>query len=391
MIQLALANLFRQRLRSLVTAGGVAVALGMLFLLLAFENGYRNGLRGELDRLGAHLIVVPKGCPYDAASIALHGARWPCYLKAQYLSEVEQTRGVATAAPVLMNAIPDKATEGQNVYCGVTESITRLKTNWHFAEGNFPANSGEILIGSELAKTRKWGLGQTVSLPGIPNQQGKIAGILASTQGADDLFVYMPLLDAQKYFQRSGQLTHILVRLRDPDELDRVTLALRGCEAGLDMTVVPLAHLFETIQGLVRATRLLLGCIALAALLAAAAGVTNTILMAVAERTREIGVLRALGASRRMIFGMIWLETVALCLVGGLAGITLATIGASGFEAYLRSRLPFTPTDPLVAPDPMLALFCLAIGPILGTFASLLPAANAARLSPAVAIREEGR
>lgn len=391
MIQLALSNLFRQRLRSLVTAGGVAVALGMLFLLLAFERGYRDGLRGELDRLGAHLIVVPKGCPYDAASIALHGARWPCYLKAEYLREVEQTRGVGTAAPVLMNALPDAATGAQNVYCGVTESITRLKNHWRFAEGGFPVNSGEILIGSELAKTRKWGLGQSVALPGIPDARGKIAGILAPTQGADDLFVYMPLPDAQKYFRRSEQLTHILVRLSDPDDLDRVTEALRGCDAGLDMTVVPLAHLFETIQGLVRATRLLLGCIALAALLAAAAGVTNTILMAVAERTREIGVLRALGASRATVFGMIWLETVALCLVGGLAGITLAAIGASGFEAYLRSRLPFTPTDPLVSPDPLLALLVLAIGPILGTFAALIPAANAARLSPAVAIREEGR
>src|SRR5689334_25306964 len=100
-----LTNLTRRRLRSLVTAGGVAIAVAALFCLLSFQRGYQAGLKGELDRLGAHLLVVPKGCPYDAASIALHGASWPCYLKSDYLATVRQTPHIATAAPVLMNAV----------------------------------------------------------------------------------------------------------------------------------------------------------------------------------------------------------------------------------------------------------------------------------------------
>ncbi|MBB6051322.1 ABC transporter permease [Armatimonas rosea] len=388
MIHLALINLLRQRVRSLVTALGVAVAVGMLFLLLAFQRGYQSGLRTELDRLGAHLIVVPKGCPYDSASIALHGASWPCYLKSAYLTEVEHTPGVRVAAPVLMNAFFDPKTGGQSVYCGVTERILALRPGWRFAAGGFPKAPGGLLIGSELAKTRGWWLGQRVALPGIDKGSGTVAGILEPTQGPDDLFVYLPLPDAQRLFGRPGALTHILVRLDNPDTLDSVVSALRGCEAGLEMTVVPLAHLFETIQGLVRATRLLLGCIALAALLSAGAGVANTILMAVSERTREIGVLRAVGVSKQAVFGMIWVETLALCLAGSVLGIGLALLAATATESWLRGLLPYVPTDRLIAPELGTGLLCLAVGPVLGSLAALLPALRAAALSPALALKE---
>jgi putative ABC transport system permease protein len=388
LLHLALAHVARLRLRSLVTAGGVAIAIGMLFLLLLFQRGYQRGLRSELDRLGAHIIVVPKGCPYDAASIALHGASWPCYLKSTFLREVAQTPRIAVAAPVLMNAFYDEATGAQAVYCGVTETILRLRPQWRMAAGGFPEKSGALLVGAELARLRGWRPGDRVALPGIADAHGVVAGVLAPTQGPDDLFVYLPLADAQRLFHRPDALTHILVRLNDPDDLDRVASDLRGCDAGLEMTVVPMAHLFATIQNLARATRLLLGSIVLVALLAAGAGVANTILMAVVERTREIGVLRALGATPGAIFGMIWLETMILCLVGGMVGIGVATLGASLVEDWLRSRLPYAPTDRLVAPDAPLALACLGLGLVLGTVAALLPAPRAARLSPREALQD---
>src|SRR6185312_16588882 len=125
-------------------------------------------------------------------------------------------------------------------------------------------------------------------------------------------FIYMPLADAQKVFARPNQLTHILVRLDRPENMDEVVNNLRGCDAGLDMNVVPLAHLFRSIQSLIQSTRLLLCCVALVAVLAAGAGLSNTILMAVSERTREIGVLRAIGGSRSHIFRLIWWETITL-------------------------------------------------------------------------------
>ena len=153
------------------------------------------------------------------------------------------------------------------------------------------------------------------------------------------------------------------------------------------MNVVPLAHLFRTMQALVDGTRLLLGCVVLVALLAAGAGVGNTVLMATVERTAEIGVLRALGASRGNVFALVWTETVALCLLGGGAGIGLAWGGSRAVEAWLRGRLPFVPHDPLIRAEWPVVLLCLGGSLLLGTLASLLPAWRAARLSPAEALR----
>lgn len=387
-IFVALKNANRRRLRTFITMLGVAFGVAALFSLISFQRGYQAGMQGELDRLGAHILVVPKGCPYDAASIALHGASWPCYLKSDYLQQIRTTKGVDTAAPLLMNAVYDASGE-QSTYLGAEPGLLRLKRGWHI-RGRFPAQSGDCLIGATVAQKRHLDIGQSFALPGLTNAQGRVAGVLDSTQGADDTFIYMPMADAQRLFKRPGQLTHILVRLTDPDSLDSVVGEMRGCGAAMDMNVVPLTHLFNTIQGLVNSTRTLLGCIALVALLVAGAGVSNTILMAVTERTREIGVMRAVGASGADVFRLIWLETVQICLAGGALGVLLACLGATQIENWLRERLPFAPSGALVRMEPIVMLACIVIALLLGSLAGLLPAWRASRLSPVEAIRAGG-
>lgn len=391
-VTLSLKDWQRRPLRTGVTAAGVAIAIAALFSLLAFQRGYRDGMQRELDRLGAHILVVPKGCPYDAASIALHGASWPCYLKASYLKEVRSVSGVATAAPVFMAALYDDAGT-QTVYVGVQRNILTLKRGWRI-NGRFPQNRNELLIGAEVAQRMKWNVGQRVDLPRLPSRDSHgavVSGILAPTQGADDTFIYLRLNDAQRLFIHQSELTHILVRLTDPNQLEPVVWQLRGCGAGLDMNVVPLAHLFRTIQTLVNSTRLLLGCVALVALLVAGAGVSNAILMAVVERTREIGVMRACGASHGDIFRLFWLETLQVCLAGGGIGILCAFAASRSVEAWLRVRLPFAPMDALIRWEWWIVAACLACVLVLGSAAGLLPAWRAARLSPMEAMRAQAQ
>ncbi len=387
-MRLAIKNLSRRRLRSSVTAAGVAIAVAALYSLVSFQRGYQSGLKSELDRLGAHLLVVPKGCPYDAASIALHGASWPCYLKSEYLESVRTTPNVSVAAPVFMSAVYTPDTGVQSVYCGVERNILGVKRTWR-VQGRFPA-SGEVLVGSEQASSHKWRIGETVGLPGLPNRTAKISGVIDATQGADDLFYFLPLKDAQRIFGRLQELTHILVRLDRPERMEEVVNSLRGCGAGLEMNVVPLAHLFHTIENLVQSTRMLLGCVALVALLAAGAGLSNTVLMAVVERTREIGVLRAIGASAGNIFSLIWVETQALCMAGCAVGIVVAAFGSRWIEEWLRSRLPFAPHGTLVRPEALVIALCLVSTLVIGTLAGLLPAWRAAKMAPVEAIRAAG-
>ncbi len=384
-LQLATSEWRRKPLRSALTASGIAIAVAGFCSLLAFSRGYKTGVRLELNRLGAHILLVPKGCPYDAASMALHGANWPCYLEQEYLTEARSVPGVATAAPVFMAAVYD-SNSSHVVYLGVDTNILALKPAWH-VQGSFPAAEGALLIGSEVQKHTGWQLGARVSPPGLHAQFGTVTGILAPTQGAEDSFIYLRLPDAQRLFHHTNELTHILVRLSDPDQMDNVVAQLRGCNAGLAMNVVPLAHLFRTIQKVVDSTRFLLGVIALIALLIAGTGVTNTILMAVSERTREIGVMRALGASRTDIFRLVWLETLQLCLLGSLCGLGGAALFGPAVETWTRSRLPFVPSDPLVHWDFGVAAAGVVLALMLGSLAALLPASRAARLMPVVAMR----
>src|SRR5262249_37254507 len=151
-----------------------------------------------------------------------------------------------TAAPVFMAAVTSPAAGGrdaagataQTVYLGVGPEILALKRDWRI-EGSFPARPGDLLVGADLAKARAWEVGRSVALPGLPGQRGRVTGVLAPTSGPDDLFVYMLLADAQRLFHQPGHLTHILVRLDDPDRMQPVVGDLRGCDAGLEMNIVP--------------------------------------------------------------------------------------------------------------------------------------------------------
>jgi putative ABC transport system permease protein len=113
--------------------------------------------------------------------------------------------------------------------------------------------------------------------------------------------------------------------------------------------------------------------------------------MSVAERRREIGIMRAVGASRARVFAMIWLETLQVCLAGAMIGIVAAYLSSRLLEGWLRTRLPFAPADTLLRWEPAIAALCVFGAIVLGSLAALLPASRAAELSPVEAMREGAR
>jgi putative ABC transport system permease protein len=274
----------------------------------------------------------------------------------------------------------------QIVYVGIDTNMLALKPGWRIV-GTFP-KEGQMLAGSRVAEQRGWRQGETAALPGFADVRLPVSGVLLPTQSPDDAFIALPLEDAQRLFRHTNDLTHILVRLSDPNRLDQVVAALRGCNAGMHMNVVPLSHLFQTIQSLVNSTRWFLAGATLIALLAAGAGVTAALLIAVTERTREIGVLRALGASSTDVFRLFWLESLQICLGGGILGVLGVFVLMRSIEHWLRVRLPFTPDGRFMTWDWSTVAACLAAAVVLGTLAGMLPAWRAARLQPIRAIRD---
>jgi putative ABC transport system permease protein len=379
-------NLWRRKLRSTLTAMSLAAATAVLFSLLAFNQGYQRALQSELDRMGAQLLVVPVGCPYEAASLILKGGQVTNTLPAAALAEVRRQPEVEVAAPLFMAAIPRPEEGRTDVWCGIDPSMRRLKQYWRLTPGSrLPAAPDEILIGGEAANTEQRAPGDLFFSEKV-NRAFKVSGVLERTGTGDDGFFFIPLATAQHMFGKPDQLTAIAVRLADPTHISGVAKRLsriRGAE------VVTVSELMGTMLALVGAARFLLLCIVAVAVTIAGLGVLNTMSAAVLERTAEIGVLRAVGASRGDVFSAVWTEGALLALLGGTAGIAGALAAGRVLEAAARRLMPMAPSGAILAPDLTLALGCLLFVSAIGALAGIYPALRAASLSPTAAIRSE--
>ena len=264
--------------------------------------------------------------------------------------------------------------------------MPRLKPYWRLSPGSrLPVAPNEILMGGEAAATEQRAPGDRFYSEKTA-REFKVSGVLERTGTGDDGFFFIPLASAQRMFGKPGQLTAVAVRLKDPTAISRVAQRLgrlRGAE------VVTLSELMGTMLNLVGAARFLLLCIVAVAVTIAALGVLNTMSAAVLERTAEIGVLRAVGASRADVFGTVWTEGALLALLGGAAGIGGALVAGRAIETAVRRWMPMAPGGPVLAPDPALAFGCLLFVGAIGALAGVYPALRAASLSPTAAIRSE--
>jgi len=156
-----------------------------------------------------------------------------------------------------------------------------------------------------------------------------------------------------------------------------------------DVQVVSLTQVKTTIMTLVATARVMVLSIAVIAILIAMMGVINTILMSVMERRQEIGILKSMGAMAGDIFKLVWLETILLCISGGIIGTALALGTAKATDILIRKLLPYSPSGGLVAIDLRLVLFTLAIVTVIGLVSGLYPSWKAGRMRPLETIRSE--
>ena len=156
-----------------------------------------------------------------------------------------------------------------------------------------------------------------------------------------------------------------------------------------DIQVVTMAQVTGTIMNLVGSARSLLFSVIAIAIVISAAGITNTLLMSVNERTREIGMMKAIGAEGTHIAVLLLAETVIITALGGVIGVVAALAGSGLIETFVRGIIPYAPSGSFVSFDPLLVSGCLVFSVGLGLLCGLYPAVKSARLSPMEAIRGE--
>jgi putative ABC transport system permease protein len=385
LLSLAEKNLRRRRGRTLLTVVGVAIAIAILFSLLSFSAGYEHQLTKEMDGLGFHLLAVPKGCPYEATTLILHGGVIPKYLTNEDLFRARTVEGVEVATPMLLQQVV-KDGMPHIVYGIEPDDMLRLKPAWKVTGRFFTANESRVMvIGSELASRENLAPGSV--LPFGPDQEPfTILGVLEPTGTEDDNFHFLPLPETQRVFNKEGLITTIAVRVKD---LRQISSVAKELETVPDIQVVTMAQVTGTIMNLVGTARSLLFSVIVVAVIISAAGITNTLLMSVNERTREIGMMKAIGASGCHIGILLITETLIITLLGGIIGIFVSLVGAGLIETFVRGIIPYAPSGAFISFDPVLAGTCLLFSVGLGLACGFWPAWKSARLSPMEAIRGE--
>lgn len=226
--------------------------------------------------------------------------------------------------------------------------------------------------------------------PHLKDYSFRVVGILERSGSKDDGSYFIQLEAAQRIFQKYKMLTDIGIQLRDLAKLPMFTDRLYNRKELGEIQIISLSEVKGTILNLVQTAKILVMAVAFIAIFVSLIGVMNTILMSVFERTQEIGIMKAIGASRKDIFTLIWLETIIICVLGGLFGTGIAIVGGTYIEKIIRlimSQAGYVPGGKIVHFTPEILISCFVGAIILGVLSGIWPAYRAARMSPIEAIR----
>jgi putative ABC transport system permease protein len=375
---LAYKNLKRRKSRSFLTIGGVAVAVAVLVALLGFNAGYQEALTSDVDKMGYQVIVTAKGCPYEAATMILSGE-----------AGITSDPDIDKITPLLAQLAYDPEKQGGKGgfinYLGIEKSYIELKPNVKFKSGGWfsAENANEAILGYEAAESEQKSVGDKISIPdkGITLT---IVGIFERTATQEDGAVFLPLKTTQRVFDIEGKLTGIGIKLKQIEKISEFEERLYPIAS---IQVISMSQVKGTILNLVNSAKILIMSVAFIAIFVAIIGVINTILMSVFERTQEIGIMKAIGASRSDIFKLIWMETLIICTLGGIFGSVIAIFGGNLIELLVRKVMPYAPGGRLLLITPDLLVYSFLGVIIVGIISGLYPAFKAASMRPIEVIR----
>jgi putative ABC transport system permease protein len=402
---MAMAALAAHKLRAALTLLGVVVGVFSIIVSMTAMRVLQNNIEVELSGLGAQTFTVDRH-----PVISFEGPKgWEKYRRRKPLTlqTYEQLRDRATLAAavgaqeVFWQAEASSAsitTDPDVSLTGVTPEVFACR-NWVVGEGRglLPGDIDSArfvcVIGDKLAKKlfpRGSAVGQSIKFDGV---KYRVIGVLeASTgmgEGADN-FIAVPITVG---FSRYGGLTRrnlmLYVQARDQASYDDTVDQVRGVLRAIrkvppgeedDFEISSNDSLIAQFRNLTLAIRIGVAVVSSIALLAAGIGIMNIMLVSVTERTREIGVRRAVGAKKRNIMTQFIAEAVVLCEVGGVIGVALGILVGNGVAVYLEVP-PAIPVDWMV----LGLVICSIVGIVFGTY----PAYKAANLDPIESLRYE--
>ena len=403
-LRVAVTALTVHKMRSILTMLGVVIGVAAVIALVAVGQGAQAQIINQFQALGSNLLTVSAGTNFGFSRSGLQQNTRPLTDK-----DVEAIRALATTVKLVA---PDYSANATVVYqgkttntsiSGVTADYATVR-NWSVDRGRFVSAQDtsnlalvvvlgqtvvEDLFGSALVNP----VGEVVR---INRQPYEVIGVLKSKGQSgfnnQDNTVFMPLRTAQVKLGGAGttQVRSISLQVRTAEEMDlaqaqvtAILRALHGLQTGAenDFTVQNQADILDSVAQTSGTFTTLLGSIAAISLLVGGIGIMNIMLVSVTERTREVGLRKAVGAKRSDILLQFLTEAVVLSSTGGIIGVLLGVGGAQIITPLLGG------SRALVTPQSIILALTVSLG--IGIFFGLYPANRAARLNPIDALRYE--
>ncbi|MET3811101.1 ABC transporter permease [Arthrobacter sp. UYEF3] len=405
----AAAGVAANKLRSILTTLGILIGIAAVIVLLAVGAGTSNAIKAQIGKLGTNVLTVTRSTTVGGragAGSQVGGSRTRSTNLTldddKALTDQVLAPDVARTAPIVqaqnVTGTYSSATHSVASFLGTTPSYfaitnSAVASGSLFTEADQQAGNPVAVIGNTVAadlfgNNTASAIGETIQLNG---QNFSVAGVL-SAKGSSGLsdpddVVVVPLSTAQnKFTGYAPTLASITVQASSADvmnqaqnELQMILDARHRVDAtSRDYQVRNQAQILTTATNTTQTLTILLGAVAAISLLVGGIGVMNIMLVTVTERTREIGIRKAIGASRGSIVAQFLIESLIISVIGGVAGIVLGFAG---------SAFPVLGVQPEV--QPWTVWVSLAVSAVIGLVFGVYPANKAAKLRPIDALRYE--
>lgn len=400
LFRVAVSSLLRNKSRSFLTVLGIVIGVAAVITLVAIGDGLKKYVSGQFEGLGTNIVMVLPINMVDEEGrpLTMHGAP-PVGGKTFSQKDVREikriNKGIVDAIPQVQKLMKVKSSSKQKRSDAVGSAVEYQSVrSITMAEGRF-YNESEVERGKKVAV-----LGPTAAKNLFPdgNAVGRLAYISAvgfevigvtdprgggsGLGGADlDDQIYVPITSLQKLIDSSG-IDFIVVKVATGDQIDEAIAAIKGYLSKTrnadTFSVLDQRQLLGTVQSILGVLTLGLSGIAAISLVVGGIGVMNMMLVTVTERTREIGLRKALGATPRVILGQFLAESILLSLTGGVIGILIGAGGSLIINRFFPARISGSAV-----------LLAFGVSAAVGVIFGILPARRAAKMSPVEALRYE--
>jgi putative ABC transport system permease protein len=371
-ITLIVKNVLNRAVRTALTAIGLSVAIAAVVILVGISWNFERSFMAIYSSKKIDLVVVHAGSSNQLSSS----------LDVRLADRLRQIDGVADVAPSLMDTVAFEDKNLASVLVNGWEPESLLFRGIRILDGRPLRRDDDHadLLGRVLALNLGKKVGDTLDVSG---EKFEVVGIFESESLFENGALIMPIQTLQKMMGREGQATGLVITAKSPDPAYLDALRHRIEKEIPNVAVTP-ARDYVGADVQIRLSRAMAWTTAAVAMILGAIGMLNTMLMSIFERTREIGILRAVGWRRGRVLALILGESLMIALAGTILGVVLAVLGLRALTLSPTARGFIEPNIP-----PAVILIALAMGVGLSLLGGLYPAARAAAMDPTEALRYE--